>query len=271
MQQASTMSDFASVSKIELDMQISTAKMYPRNISQSIAKAIQLATRNQEIAESCIYKLPPKRDENGVEKEIKGHSIRLAEIMAQCWGNLHAASRVVRNDNKVIVAEAVAWDLESNLKVSSEVAMSIMTKNGKTYGTSMQTVISNAACAKAIRNAIFKVIPKSLVDEVESETKKAAIGDTKNLQNIQQKVNFLLDRFQTGYGISVEKILGFFNKTKDTLDANDIETMMGIGTALKQGDISKEEAFTVFSEIAVQEDELQNDILDLNQKLMPRK
>lgn len=46
------------ITRGEIDMQIATAKKYPRSISKFKAKALEMATLDEETAESCFYNLP---------------------------------------------------------------------------------------------------------------------------------------------------------------------------------------------------------------------
>src|ERR1700676_2937697 len=139
--------------RAELDVQITTAKAYPRNVGNSLNEAISMATLNKDTAASCIYSL--KRGKGSDSKEITGESIRLAEILLSAWGNTHVASRIVENDGSTITTEAVAWDLEKNVKVCKQVKRSIKTKEGRTFSADMQVVTANAGQSIALRNAIL--------------------------------------------------------------------------------------------------------------------
>src|SRR5580698_5290338 len=116
--------DTGVIARAELDVQISTAKAYPRDLKRTMDLAEQLATMDEETAQSCFYVLP-RKEKDGSKKEIKGGSIRLAEIVANAWGNIHAATRIVENDGRHITAEGIAWDLESNVKISMQNKISI--------------------------------------------------------------------------------------------------------------------------------------------------
>lgn len=241
--------DGAQLIRAEIDMQITTAKAYPRNSQGFIAEATAMATIDQKTAESCFYCLF-RKDKQGKQSEIKGPSIRLAEIAASCWGNFQAAARIVGNDGKQITAEGVAWDLEKNVKVSMQIKRSIMTKGkdgkpGYTYGEDMQTVTSNAACALALRNAILKVIPKAFIDRVYEAAMSFSVGDQKTLAT--QSAN-VLNRLSL-MGIPQEKVLGFFNKqSSNEITADELRSLIGIGTALKEGMISIDAAFSLDDE-----------------------
>lgn len=234
-----------SLVRAELDMQITTAKAYPRNPNEFINLATELATQDEETAQACFYCLPPRKDGYGKITEIRGPSIRLAEIAAACWGNLHAGSRIVENDGKSITAEGVAWDLERNVKISSQVKRSITKNNGACYSSDMQTLTGNAASAIALRNAIFKVIPKALVNRVYEKAKQFAVGDQKDLS---KKRKTIFDRFQQ-WNIDSKQILLFFKKNSiDEFTQMDLEKLIGIGTAIKENHIDPEQAFSLVEE-----------------------
>jgi hypothetical protein len=245
----------------ELDIQIATAKNFPRNVKNALLKAKTIISSSEDIAKSCIYALP-RKDKNGKETLLKGKSVRLAEVMASCWGNIHAATRIVSNDGKTIKAEAVAWDLENNVKISSEVIVSILTRDGKTYNQDMQVVTGNAACSKALRNAIFDVIPQVFIEDIYNEAVKAAVGESNTQVDFQSRVNKAFDMFSKK-GISKEKILSYFGKKIEELDTDDLVSMIGIFNNIKDGNIKAENAFS-----SVETTIINDDIDELNKQLL---
>jgi hypothetical protein len=239
------------IARAELDTQISTAKAYPRKSpAQVLLHAVELATMDEATAQSCFYCLPRKDKETGLKKEIRGASIRLAEIIANSWGNLHAATRIVENDGKSITAEGVAWDLESNVKIAMQNKVSIWfgEKNGKggyQANADMQTMLSNAASAKALRNAIFKVVPKALVDRVLERAMSFSVGDQKT---INSKVADIVDKL-VKMGIDKEAMLEYYEcKTIGDITPEIYRSLIGIGTAVKEGYIQVENVFQADNE-----------------------
>lgn len=225
-----------SISRAELDIQISTAKQYPRDSKRALIEMIEQATATQEIAESCYYFLPRK------DKKIEGPSVRLAEIALSCWGNTHVGKRVVGNDGKKVSAEAVCWDLERNVKINEIVDRSICGKDGRTYTHDMQIVTGNAAKSIALRNAIFSVIPKSIIEEVYRACRKAAVGEAGVFLR-RRKATF--DRLNE-LGIPERLILEFFNKNStDEFDKENLADLIGVGTAIKEGLLKASDAFAV--------------------------
>ena len=145
--------------RANIDIQVSTAKQYPRSISRCANNAVALVTMDKDTAQSCGYALP----RGG--KPITGPSVHLAKIIAQQYGNLRAEAKVVEITDKQVVSRGTAWDLENNYAVSFEVRRSIVGKNGNRFSDDMITVTGNAANSIAYRNAIFGIVPKSITDK----------------------------------------------------------------------------------------------------------
>jgi hypothetical protein len=254
--------DTGVIARAELDVQISTAKAYPRDLNRTMNFAEQLATMDEETAQSCFYCLP-RKEKDGSKKEIRGASIRLAEIMANAWGNIHAGTRIIENDGRHITAEGIAWDLENNVKISMQNKISIRFgekdgKGGYTANNDMQTVLSNAASAKALRNAIFKVVPKALVDRILQKAMTFAVGDQKT---INTKVNEIVDKL-VKMGINKELILEYYEcKSIGDITPDIFRQLIGVGTAIKEGHIKVDEVFK--SEKDAQDNLTANDRINL--------
>lgn len=232
------------IAKAEIDTMIATAKAYPRDERRAIEKAIYLATMDEETAQSCIYALP-RKDKDGNKVEIKGASVRLAEIMISVWGNIHAATRIVEVAEKHITTSGVCWDLETNVRVEMPEKVSIWFgekggKGGYRANNDMQVMLTKASCSKALRNAIFRVIPKALIDRVYAKALECAVGDVKT---ISSKIKKVVDKL-VKMGINQEEMLEYFGHSKiDDFTSEDLQSLIGIGTALKEGMIKPEEVF----------------------------
>lgn len=238
--------DSGTLARAELDTMITTAKAYPRDTGRSIGYAVELATMDEATAQSCFYCLP-RKDKQGKNVEIRGGSIRLAEIIAASWGNIHSATRIVENDGKHVTAEGVCWDLENNVKTARQVKVSIMFggKDGKaayTANADMQTMLSNAAASKALRNAIFSVVPKALVNIVLEKAMTFSVGDQKT---VGAKVKEVIDKLNK-MGITTETILGYYgHEVISAITADELRSLIGVGTAIKEGYIKPEQVFNI--------------------------
>lgn len=232
-----------SFNRAELDVQINTAHAYPRSIDQVTSEAISIIKGDKETAESCIYCLPARKNKDGTKSEpIQGPSIRLAEIIANCWGNLHAATREIANDGRFVTCEAVAWDLQKNVRISSEIRRSIRTRDGRTYSTDMQTVTSNAAQSLALRNAIYRVIPKHVINKLYDAAKATAVGDSKSLSEVLHKI---VANFGKA-GIEKERIFDFFKISSiEEMTSDHAAQLIGIKTAIMEKRLTKDNCFSV--------------------------
>ena len=76
------------IDKAEIDMQIATAKQYPRDIAVALNNMRTYAMMDSETAQECFYAVA--RGGNAIE----GVSVRFAEIVAESWGNLRVATRI---------------------------------------------------------------------------------------------------------------------------------------------------------------------------------
>lgn len=209
-----------------LDIQIATAKKYPRSIAQFRKEALSMATLDQETAASCFYSLP----RGG--KPIEGPSVRLAEICAAAWGHIHASTTIFEIGQKEVIARAVAWDMQSNLRIGVENRRRIVNKNGGRFNDDMILVTCNAALSIALRNAIFRIIPGAYVNSVYLAAMKVARGDQKTLAARRSDMILAFGKM----GITPEKLFS-------VVEANDIEdiglenlvTLGGIYNAIKDG------------------------------------
>lgn len=223
--------------KAAIDIQISTAKAYPRNIKRAVDNSIAIVTMDKETAATCTYAVP----RGG--KPITGPSVHLAKILAQNWGNLRIEAKVIGIDLKHVTSQSVCFDLENNLAIKVEVKRSIMTKNGR-MNDDMITVTGNAANSIALRNAVLSVIPKAIVDKVYNEAKHKITGDVSDKTKLIARRKQVIDGLKDTYSLTEAEILGAVGKAAvDHLTSDDLVVLIGIGTAIKDGDTDIETAF----------------------------
>lgn len=228
------------INKSEVDMQISTAKMYPRELSKVLNQIATYATMDTETASDCFYVLR-RNGENG-GNAIEGLSVRMAEIIAGAWGNLRVQTRIIGNDGKTITAQGVCHDLETNVAVSVEVKRRITDRNGRTYSEDMQVVTGNAASAIAFRNAVLKVVPKAVTKKVIAEVKQVALGKAIDLETGRQNCLAMFAKI----GVTPQMIFDLFSITKiEEIDKNILFELKGMYNAIKEGTTTVQEAFVL--------------------------
>lgn len=222
------------MTRADIDQQIATAHAYPRSIKRFMAEATDMATITEEVAAGCIYALP--RD----GKTIEGPSARLAEIAASAWGNCRVGARVIGEDADFVTAQGVFHDLEKNVAITFEVKRRITNKEGRRYKADMIAVTGNAAASIALRNAVFKGIPKSFWNEVYNATRKVVVGDSKTLANRRADAMTYLQKF----GATETQVLAKLGRAGiQDITGEDLVILRGLVTALKDGDTTVEETF----------------------------
>lgn len=227
--------------RANIDIQVSTAKQYPRSISRCANNAVALVTMDKDTAQSCGYALP----RGG--KPITGPSVHLAKIIAQQYGNLRAEAKVVEITDKHVVSRGTAWDLENNYAVSFEVRRSIVGKNGNRFSDDMITVTGNAANSIAYRNAIFGIVPKSITDKAYKAAQHLITGDLSDEEKLIKRRDGAIKHFTDTYGITEEEVIKLCGKhTVNQIQADEIALLLGFAQSLKDGDTTVEELMAPF-------------------------
>ena len=223
--------------KAAIDVQIATAKNYPRNVQRAISNSIAIVTLDSETASTCTYSLP----RGG--KPITGPTVHLAKILAQNWGNLRVEAKVISVDKTQLTSQAIAFDLENNLAIKVEVKRSIVGKLGR-FSEDMIVVTGNAANAIALRNAILAVIPRGIVDKVYREATRTITGDLSDETKLIAKRKKVFDGFANTYGVTEREVLNAIGKAAiEHVTQDDLVVLIGIGQAIKDGDTTTELVF----------------------------
>ena len=229
---------FEAQERAAIDSQVATAKRYPRNLRRVRENSIAVACMDKETAESCRYAKPVGG------KNVVGASVHLARIVCQQYGNIRVQQRIKLIDSKSIVAEAVAFDMETNYAVCVEARRSILDKNGIRYKESVIETNAMAILAIAERNAILKVVPKSIIDSVYNEAFRFANGDLSDNAKLLIARDKAFEFFKTEYGATEEEVVSCLGlKTKEAIKPEHIADLRGFMQALKDKEITVEELF----------------------------
>jgi hypothetical protein len=229
-----TTTSVAVLNRSEVEAQLDAAHKYRRSIGAFLREAQTLATLTRPVAESCIYSVP--RD----GKVIAGPSVRLAEICASAYGNLHLGARIIDVEDKEVVAQGVAWDLEKNVRVTVETRRRITGRNGKRYSDDMITMTGNAAASIALRNAIFRVVPRAYVDTIYAKVRETAVGNATTLDARRREVCARL----TAIGVPPDRVFARLGKaTIEDVGLEDVEILIGLGTSIKNGEQTIDDVF----------------------------
>jgi len=220
----------------EIDMQVATAKQYPRDVVRAQQHVTLLATTDAATAAKCYYVLQ-RRGADGRPNTIYGPSVHLARIVVTSWGNMRAGSRILAVEDRQVIAQGLAWDLESNTAVQSEVTRRITTRAGKRFGDDMIQVTSRAACAIAYRNAIWDVVPRSVYDPAYEACLSLQRGEAG--RDIAASIDAALKWFMDTGGIERDEVIAALGVDSPAdVTADHIVQLRGISQAYAQGEVT---------------------------------
>jgi len=224
---AATSGAIESVSRAETVLQMEFARKYPRSVVQFKREALTLATEDEETAGSCFYALPR------AGKTIEGPSVRLAEIVAHCWGHLRVNTRDIEEGEKVVRSQTVCWDMQANVAIGIEAARKITDRNGRRYNEDMIAMTMAACRSVSFRNGIWKVVPFSFVKDVYEQAKLTSIGKAMTMEQRRDKVLGEWAKLT----VKPEELCAIVGvKAVGDLTADNLVALQGLKTAIKEGD-----------------------------------
>lgn len=225
------------------------AKRFPRD--QISAKTrIEQACQRMSLAEVSQYAYP----KGG--KKVTGASIRLAEAMAQQWGNLDFGIVELDQRNGVSSVMAYCIDLETNVRQTKTFTVPHVrhTKQGSKRLTDPRDIYEMVANqgARRLRSCILGVIPGDIKDAAIAQCDKtlAGGGDVPLIDRVQKMVAAFSELSVTQE--MIEKRLGH---NIDVTSEPEFVTLRQIYTSMKDGMSSREQWFE-FSDKQVSESDL---------------
>jgi hypothetical protein len=223
----------------EINQQIATAKRYPRSIKEFVREATEMVSMNQTVAQECMYSL--KRGRGADTKVIEGPSARMAEVVASAWGNCRAGARVISEDDRFVTAQGAFIDLQRNVAITYEVRRRITDSRGNKYSDDMVGVTANAACSIALRNAVFKGVPKAFWQEIYRVARQTAIGDAKTLGTRRSDMLAAFAKM----GVEKEKVFAYLEvKGIEDVSLDHLGLMLGVFQAIRDGETTIDDTFT---------------------------
>lgn len=212
------------------------AKKFPRNEGESYAKIINSCKR-PFLAEQAHYAFP----KGG--KLVTGPSIRLAEVLAQSWGNIDFGIRELSQNNGVSVVEIYAIDLETNSQSRRTLHIPHVrdTKNGRQKLTDAREIYLEVAnqCARRLRDCIFKILPGDVIEAASDQCKKTLESSDVPIADQIRKMVLAFDEL----GVKVEHLEKRLGHKLDATIPAEIVTLKGVYKSLKDGMATREDFF----------------------------
>lgn len=218
----------------EVDVQITTAKRYPRDVDTALAATKGIILSSEDCAESCIFGLPRG------DKTIEGPSIRFAEILCSAWGNSRVAATIVERADRYVVAQGRYFDLERNVMIVREVRRPTVDRNGRPFSDDLKTMAENAAGAIAIRNAILMGIPQGVWAPLFEAARSKVAGEASKLTDRRAAALELLGKMGVTQGMVLAAI-GV--KAIGEITQNHLVTLKAVIRMIRSGEVDLDDAF----------------------------
>lgn len=206
------------------------AKRFPRDEVSAYAKAME-ACQRPTMAEKAFYSFP----RGG--QTVEGPTIRFAEELARCWGNIDYGIKELSQDDGKSEMQAYAWDLETNAQSVQNFTNPHQREQGKKMVTltSQRDIYENNAnmATRRLRSRILAILPSWFVEDCIAECKKTLAGQ--NETPLVDRVKKMVVQFAK-LGVTQEQIETRLKKKIDTMNADDFVEYIGIYNAIKQGE-----------------------------------
>lgn len=215
------------------------AQRFPRNVDASYARIMQNCKR-KTLAERAMYEYP-RGGEN-----VTGPSIRLAEMLAQNWGNIDFGIVELAQRPGESEVMSYCWDLETNTRQTKifTVPHVRQTKKGAKALTDPRDIYEMVANqgARRLRACILGVIPGDIVDAALQECNKTLRSDKEPLAD---RVRKMVAVFQNEMGIPMECLEQYIGCKTSAFTENSIVRLRGVYTAITEGRANREDYFTL--------------------------
>ena len=240
----------------EVQAMMTVAKRFPRNEIEAIER-IKQDCRRKKLAENARYMYPRGNT------QVTGPSIRLAEAMAQKWGNIDSGVIELEQNNGESTVMAYAWDLETNTRQTKvfQVPHLRYTKKG-THALSdprdVYEMVANQG-ARRLRACILGVIPGDVVDEAVEECEKTLKGV--NDSPLRDRLEKMLKAFEK-YNVTKDHIESRLGHKLEATTEHEFVLLRDIYNSLKDGMGAPEDYFDIAGGQRTGNGKKSNDVAD---------
>jgi len=213
----------------EVQAALAIAKSFPRDRVAAVDRILNDCQRSG-LAQVAVYQYA----RGGTS--ISGPTIRLAESLAQNWGNIQYGVRELSQENGESTVEAFAWDVETNTRQTKifQVPHVRYTKSGGAVKLVDPRDIYEAVAnngARRLRACILGVIPG---DVVEAALQQCDLTLNTYADTSPEGIQKIIKAFEK-YGVSKEALEKRIQCRMEAIKPAQIVSLTKIGTSLKEG------------------------------------
>lgn len=215
------------------------AKRFPRDEVEAFNRILKSCQR-KTLAEQSMYEYPRGQ-------KVTGPSIRLAEALAQNWGNLDYGIVELEQNNGESQVMAYAWDLETNTRQSKIFSVPHIraTKHGNKTLTDPRDIYEMVANqgARRLRACILGVIPGDVIDSAVEQCQLTLKGA--NPEPLIDRVRKMVKTFEDKFSVTKEMLEEYIGCNSDAFSENDFMRLRNIYGSLKDGMSKREDYFKI--------------------------
>lgn len=214
------------VAEVQAAMMI--ARMNPRDPIAAMDRILNACSR-PTLANAAVYTY------NRGGSDVSGPSIRLAEAMAQAWGNMQFGIRELDQRNGESTVQAFAWDVETNTRreVTFQVPHLRYTRSGSKRLEDPRDIYEMVANqgARRLRACILAVIPGDVTEAAVSqcETTMHTTADTS-----AEAMRKMVEAFGA-FGVSKEQIEKRIQRRLDAIQPAQVVGLKKVYASLRDG------------------------------------
>ena len=214
------------------------AKRFPRDQAQAYARVMEACSR-PGLAEEAMYAFPRGKE------TVTGPSIRLAEELARCWGNIDYGIRELSRKPGESEMEAYAWDLETNTVTSQKFTVKHVrdTRSGRQDLTDERDIYEIGANmgARRLRARLLAILPPDLVESAVSRCRATLQGNVE--VPLADRVRAVVDAF-AGLGVSAQLLERYLRKPLAEVLPEELADLRAVYKSIKDGTAKAAEFFS---------------------------
>jgi len=225
----------------EVQGMIIMAKKFPRDQFAAYNRIME-ACKRKSLAEVAQYEFP-----RGGEK-VTGPSIRLAEVLAQNWGNISTGIIELEQNYGESKVMAFAWDLETNYR---EERIFSVKHERKAKGAikklddprDIYELLANLG-ARRKRSCILAVIPKDIVEAAEQQCEET-LKKSNATKPLTDRIRDMFTKFQQDFSVTKDMIEEFIGCRAEAFTERDVLKLGRVYNSLRDGMAKREDFFNI--------------------------
>lgn len=224
----------------EVQAMVILAKRYPRDVDAATRRILD-ACKRPGFAEVACYEY-----EKGKTK-VTGPSIRCAEMIAQCWGNIDFGITELEQTDGESTIQAHCWDLETNsrqTKVFHVAHVRYSREGGRKDLNDPRDIYEVGANngARRLRSCILGIIPGDIIDQAMTQCEKT-LANKSNIP-IAERIEKMLKMYE-GIQVTGEMIQNHLKHKTSEISERELIRLGKAFNSIQDGFTKKEDFFGI--------------------------